>query len=68
MIQKKDDSWDKYKDYLSRTSIILPIPPAIYRPLPEWLKRTVLLDFPMYRFDEKTEGPKALEEERGEDA
>lgn len=58
------DSWAKYKDYLKKTSIIIPVPPALYKPLPEWLKRTVLLDFPMYRFDEEKDGKEALEEER----
>lgn len=59
-----NDSWAEYKDYLSKTSVILPIPPALYKPLPEWLKRSVLLDFPMYRFEEEKDGKEALEEER----
>jgi hypothetical protein len=31
---------------------LIPIPPALYRPLPTVVKRTILLDFPFYRFDE----------------
>jgi hypothetical protein len=62
--EPKNDSWAKYKDYLARTSILIPFPPALYRSLPEVVKRTVLLDFPFYRFDEEKDGREALEEER----
>ena len=62
-VQVTDDSWDKYKHFLSRTSVLFPIPPALYKPLPQWLKQTVLLDLPMYRFKEE-EGRKALEEKQ----
>ncbi|KAK4686016.1 hypothetical protein P7C73_g4119, partial [Tremellales sp. Uapishka_1] len=54
----KNDVWANYKSYLARTSILIPILPALYRPLPEWLKRSVLFDFPMYRFDEEKDGKK----------
>ncbi|KAH8116315.1 Mus7/MMS22 family-domain-containing protein [Phellopilus nigrolimitatus] len=57
-------AWTKYKDYLRSTSIVIPLPPALYKPLPAFVKSTVLLDFPMYRFDEKTDGPQAVEEDR----
>jgi hypothetical protein len=62
--EPKNDQWSKYKSYLASTSILIPIPPQLYRPLPEFLKRSVLLDFPMYRFDENKDGKEALEEER----
>jgi len=52
-----------HQAYLSRTPILFPLPPAIYRPLPEALKRTFLLDFLFYRFDERVDGPAAVEEE-----
>ncbi|KAI0693423.1 DUF1295-domain-containing protein [Cytidiella melzeri] len=58
------DAWPKYKAYLASTSILIPIPPTLYRPLPAWLKKTVLLDFPLYQFDEGTDGRKALDEDR----
>ncbi|KIM32880.1 hypothetical protein M408DRAFT_326594 [Serendipita vermifera MAFF 305830] len=57
--------WTAYKEYLRSTSILVPIPRTIYRPLPTCIKRWVLLDLPMFHFDEKTDGPKALEESRG---
>ena len=58
-------AWTAYKAYLRSTSLLVPLPPALYRRLPEIVKRTVLLDWPVYRFDEKTDGPRAIEEERG---
>ncbi|KAI0755958.1 hypothetical protein BC629DRAFT_1165950 [Irpex lacteus] len=57
-------AWSKYKRYLASTSILVPIPPALYRPLPEWVKKTVLLDFPMYRLYEGKNGREALDERR----
>ena len=66
-IQVKDDSWDKYKDYRSKTSILFPVPPALYKPLPHFIKRWLFLDLPMYNFSEQ-EGRKALEDERREEA
>jgi len=45
------DNWDSYVRYLQRTSILIPLPPQIYAHVPVWLKRTVLLEFPMYVFD-----------------
>ncbi|KAF5388637.1 hypothetical protein D9757_004839 [Collybiopsis confluens] len=58
------NAWGNYKDYLRKTSVLIPVPPAIYKPLPQWLKNTVLLNFPMYRFDEGKDGTAALEETR----
>lgn len=64
--QPENDTWDNYKRYLGRTSIVIPVPPGLYRPLPEWFKRTVLLDFPMFRFDEEKDGKAALDEQRSD--
>ncbi|SCV72331.1 BQ2448_3868 [Microbotryum intermedium] len=58
------DKWAEYKAYLNRTSILFPLPPAVYRPLPKWVKQYVLFDAPMYRFDEHEEGKEAVEEQR----
>ena len=62
--EPKNDTWSNYKSYLSRTSILIPIPPQLYKTVPEVVKRTILLDFPFYRFDENKDGKQALEEER----
>jgi steroid 5-alpha reductase family enzyme len=43
--------WLDYKRYTERTSILIPIPSFIYAPLPLFIKRTLLLEWPMYRFD-----------------
>ncbi|KAG6906691.1 hypothetical protein DXG01_012561 [Tephrocybe rancida] len=61
------DAWPQYKAYLNRTSVLIPVPQAIYRPLPAWIKKTLLLDFPMYWFDENGEdGKRAREEAQSE--
>jgi hypothetical protein len=36
---------------------LIPIPPTLYRPLPKVVKRTILLDFPLYRFDASEAAP-----------
>jgi len=59
--------WNDYKEYLRSTSIFWPIPPSIYRPLPSWVKKTVLLDLPMFQFDEAKEGRQAVDDERNKD-
>ncbi|KAG8810403.1 hypothetical protein FRC17_002946 [Serendipita sp. 399] len=58
------NGWPAYKEYLRSTSILFPIPRALYRPLPTFVKRWALLDLPIFQFNEETEGPKALEESR----
>ena len=46
------NAWAAYQSYLDDTSILIPIPPVLYRRLPKVVKRTILLDFPFYQFDE----------------
>jgi hypothetical protein len=58
-------AWSHYQEYLKDTSILLPIPPSIYRSLPTIVKRTILMDFPMYNFNEEEDGIAALHEVRG---
>jgi protein-S-isoprenylcysteine O-methyltransferase Ste14 len=55
-------AWSRYKEYVKETSILIPFPNFIYRRFPEVL-RWIFLDFPIYRFNEEKEGPKALQEE-----
>lgn len=54
-------TWPQYKDYLDRTSILIPMPNSAWRRLPLFVKRTVGLEFPMYVFDESKDGPKAIQ-------
>ncbi|KAH7929533.1 DUF1295-domain-containing protein [Leucogyrophana mollusca] len=46
---ESNQAWLDYLSYLSSTSILVPLPPIIYRRLPKFVKATILLDFPMYR-------------------
>jgi steroid 5-alpha reductase family enzyme len=68
--QKKmynSDQRDAHRKYLDQTSILIPLPPALYRPMPLWLKRTVLFDFPFYQYDPaKDKDQKDDQAERGE--
>ncbi|KAM5343018.1 hypothetical protein ACJ41O_013984 [Fusarium nematophilum] len=48
---EKGNNWEGYKRWLDRTSILIPLPPQLYERVPVLLKRTVLLEFPMYVFD-----------------
>ncbi len=50
---EKGVGWPEYEKYLHDTSILIPMPPAIWRNLPEVVKMTVGLEFPIYRFDPK---------------
>jgi len=56
--------WPSYKAYLASTSILVPLPRGLYHSLPAWIKRFVLLDLPYFNFDERTDGPRVVEEER----
>ena len=47
---QNSQNWEAYSEYLRRTSIIYPLPPAIYAPIPTFLKRTLFLEFPIYVF------------------
>ena len=51
------NAWAAYRAYLDETSILIPIPPTLYRPLPKVVKRTILLDFPLYQFDVSEAAP-----------
>jgi len=44
-------NWEAYERYLQRTSILIPFPPQLYERLPTFVKRTILLEFPLYVFD-----------------
>ena len=48
---EKGTGWPAYSQWLQDTSILIPLPPGLWRKLPVWVKRTVGLEFPMYVFD-----------------
>ncbi|KAI0760108.1 hypothetical protein C8Q74DRAFT_1294011 [Fomes fomentarius] len=43
-------AWANYQAYRAQTSILVPLPPQLYRVLPGWLKGTFLLDLPIYKW------------------
>ncbi|KDN53398.1 DUF1295-domain-containing protein [Tilletiaria anomala UBC 951] len=59
--QRECDPWARMRAHRERTSLLLPLPPALYWPLPRFVKTWVLLDLPMYRFDEAKDGTKAIQ-------
>jgi hypothetical protein len=62
----KSRAWSNYQTYVQRTSILVPLPPALYTRIPSIVKKTLLLDLPMYHFKEDRDGPQAVEEEERE--
>ena len=63
--------WLAYQRWTERTSILIPFPPQVYVFVPTFLKRTVLLEFPIYVFDPAkhldADGKKKLEQRRVEE-
>lgn len=63
------ENWLRYKYWLDSTSILIPMPSAIWWRLPVLVKRTVGCEWPIYVFDpakhaEKGKGPDASGSER----
>lgn len=44
------EGWLQYKRWTERTSILIPMPPAVWKALPQFVKRTVGFEWPMYVF------------------
>jgi len=57
-------AWSNYVQYREETSILVPLPPALYRRLPSIIKVFFLLDLPMFRFNPEADGHKAVENAR----
>lgn len=51
-----------YLEYKESTSPLVCLPPALYRPLPLWFKRTLLFEWPMY-----SRKLRQLQQQEGED-
>ncbi|CAM9428606.1 unnamed protein product, partial [Hapterophycus canaliculatus] len=46
---KKYGGSESFWDYRERTSILIPLPPAVYKPLPDVVKAWLLLEWPFYQ-------------------
>lgn len=42
--------WHRYSEYLRTTSILIPMPKAVWKRLPVWVKRSMGCEWPMYVF------------------
>lgn len=60
--QTQPDPWERMKAFRDRTSLLLPLPPSVYKRMPRVLKQTLLFDLPFYNFDEAKDGPAAIRE------
>lgn len=62
------EKWLEYKRYTERTSILFPMPPAVWVKMPMILKRTIFLELPIYVFDPaKHADQKKVQERRTEE-
>ena len=61
---EKGTGWPEYEKYLHDTSILIPMPPAVWSRLPVVVKRTVGLEFPMYVFDPAKHADEGKTQER----
>jgi hypothetical protein len=48
---EKGEDWHAYAKYLEETSILIPMPKAVWKRLPVFVKRTVGMEWPIYVFD-----------------
>ncbi|EGP87419.1 uncharacterized protein MYCGRDRAFT_109668 [Zymoseptoria tritici IPO323] len=48
---EKGEGWHAYAKYLEETSILIPMPKAVWKRLPVIVKRTVGMEWPIYVFD-----------------
>ena len=48
---EKGTGWPEYKQWLDETSILFPMPQAVWKRLPVIVKRTVGCEWPIYVFD-----------------
>lgn len=62
------ETWEEYQKYLERTSILIPLPPALYRRLPIFTKRTALMEWSLYRFDPAKHADGVGDEETARDS
>jgi len=56
-----EGAWRAYKEYRARTSVLVLMPQGVWKRLPGFIK-VLLGELPMFKFDEGTDGSKAVEE------
>lgn len=61
---ERGEGWPEYEKYLHDTSILIPMPQAIWKNLPVIVKRTVGLEFPIYVFDPAKHADQGKTQER----
>lgn len=61
---EKGTGWPAYEKYLHDTSILIPMPPVIWKNLPVIVKRTIGCEFPIYVFDPAKHADQQQVEER----
>jgi hypothetical protein len=61
---EKGTGWPEYEKYLHDTSILIPMPPAIWSRLPVIVKRTVGCEWPLYVFDPAKHADQSKVQER----
>lgn len=49
--QTEADPWLRMVNFRKRTSLLVPIPPMIYAPIPQWIKRAFLFDWKCYEYN-----------------
>ena len=58
------NNWEGYKRWLDRTSILIPLPPAIWSRLPVFVKRTIGIEWPQFVFDPEKHADKSAVQDR----
>ncbi|CAG8489868.1 18338_t:CDS:10 [Acaulospora morrowiae] len=62
--QYKNGNWSEYSEYLNRTSCLILFPPSLYVLLPQSIKSTLFLEFPIYRYNPESGGNEGLNNDR----
>ena len=58
------NNWEGFKRWLDNTSILIPMPPQVWRRLPTIVKRTIGLEWPIFVFDPEKHADKSKVQSR----
>ena len=61
---EKGSGWPQYEKYLHDTSILIPMPQAVWSKLPVIVKRTIGCEWPLYVFDPAKHADQSKVQER----